>query len=209
MIKASAKNLLKVTSVCAFTLSIMGGCASMSGDECLAADWNGIGFEDGAQGKALSYISRHRKACAKYGVTPDLQAYSAGHTKGVPLYCVANRAFARGSAGKSFPSLCPAAQYPEFEEAYTIGLRVHEIQREINALQKDYDIVDQELDDVTVNIQANEEQIIADGTAPETRRELMTQNKALELIASALAADLADLHQGIESLKRKKNAIRF
>ena len=53
----------------------MSGCASMSADECAVSDWNAIGYEDGAQGYTADRLGNHRKACAKHGVAPDLQAY--------------------------------------------------------------------------------------------------------------------------------------
>ena len=53
------------------TIAIAGlsGCATMSGDECLTSDWNAIGYEDGARGYTADRIGKHRKACAKHGVS--------------------------------------------------------------------------------------------------------------------------------------------
>ena len=50
-------------------------CATLNKDECLTADWYQIGYEDGAKGYPLSRIGKHRKACAKHGVTPDMPPY--------------------------------------------------------------------------------------------------------------------------------------
>ena len=56
----------------AFTIFFVASCATMSESECEEADWEIIGLEDGAQGHPLSHIGQHRKACAEYGVKPDL-----------------------------------------------------------------------------------------------------------------------------------------
>ncbi len=101
------------------------GCASMSADECVTADWHAIGFEDGSSGRTTGNISRHRKACAKHGVTPDFNAYTAGHAKGVPLYCVETKGFYVGSKGGAFPSVCAGAKYPGFEKGYERGLTAY------------------------------------------------------------------------------------
>ena len=34
----------------ALSAVVMSGCASMSGEECMATDWSAVGFEDGARG---------------------------------------------------------------------------------------------------------------------------------------------------------------
>jgi hypothetical protein len=52
----------------AFLIGIIQGCATLSESECEAADWRIIGLEDGAAGKPISQIGKHRKACAEYGV---------------------------------------------------------------------------------------------------------------------------------------------
>ena len=56
---------------------LLQGCASMNQDECLVSDWRLVGYEDGAAGQPANRIGEHRKACASYGVTPDLTAYRA------------------------------------------------------------------------------------------------------------------------------------
>ena len=62
---------------------VMQGCASMSGQECMVADWQAIGYEDGVRGSTADRIGNHRKACAKHGIAPDLQAYQKGRDAGL------------------------------------------------------------------------------------------------------------------------------
>ena len=52
----------------------LSGCATMSGDECMTSDWSAIGYEDGANVHTTERLAKHRKACAKHGVTPDFAA---------------------------------------------------------------------------------------------------------------------------------------
>jgi len=65
----------------------MTGCASMSKQECLNANWKTIGYEDGSRGKPETSIQAHRKACAKINITPDLPQYQQGHREGARFYC--------------------------------------------------------------------------------------------------------------------------
>ena len=64
-------------------VGVVSGCSTMSADECVTADWRTIGYEDGAKGREASAISRHRKACAKHGVTANFDAYEEGRHEGL------------------------------------------------------------------------------------------------------------------------------
>lgn len=187
----------------------LSACASMSAEECQTADWYTVGYEDGARGYSTTAIGRHRKACAKHGVSPKFDRYTAGHAKGLALFCVPRQGFSLGSKGQPYPDLCPAQIYPEVDDAYSIGLRVNDIQLEINALQAEHDNLADEKEDLLARIANNEEMIISDNTEPATRRDLMAQNKELEAIALGLESDLAALDQEIASKKQRRDAIHY
>ena len=53
----------------------LGGCASMSSEECENSDWRAVGYEDGSNGYSTDRFGGRRKACAKHGITADFQAY--------------------------------------------------------------------------------------------------------------------------------------
>ena len=100
-------------------LAGLGGCASMSADECLTMDWATIGFEDGSRGYTADRLGSHRKACAKHGVTPDLAAYQSGHAQGIEAFCQPGRGFNFGVNGGGYAGVCPAHLEQEFLEAYS------------------------------------------------------------------------------------------
>ena len=77
MIKNSGLVLLAVIS------AGLSGCATMSGDECMTSDWSAIGYEDGSRGYTTERLTKHRKACAKHGVTLDFTAYQDGRDQGL------------------------------------------------------------------------------------------------------------------------------
>ena len=65
-------------------LLVLSGCASMSAEECLTADWQAIGYEDGARGAPVSAVTPRRQACAKTaGVQVDMTAYMTGRDMGL------------------------------------------------------------------------------------------------------------------------------
>ena len=106
---------------------VMSGCATMSGDECMATDWSAVGYEDGARGFTTERFSKHRKACAKHGVTADFGAYQSGRDQGLVEYCQPGRGFDVGSNGGRYYGVCSADLEADFLDAYNDGVRVAEI----------------------------------------------------------------------------------
>jgi hypothetical protein len=112
-------------------LAALGGCATMNKDECLTVDWRTVGYEDGAAGYAGDRIGQHRKACAKYGVTPNLAEYQAGRDAGLREYCVPANGFRLGSQGGSYNGLCPADLENAFVAAYDSGQHLYTLQSRV------------------------------------------------------------------------------
>ena len=62
-------------------------CATLDKGECQTADWNQIGFADGAKGMlADNRLEQHGSACDKHNIVPDEPLYRAGHSNGVLEY---------------------------------------------------------------------------------------------------------------------------
>ncbi len=113
-------------------LTALAACASLSEDQCRAGDWRGIGFSDGAQGRSPDHIARHQKACAKVGVTPDLQAWLSGRQEGLLRYCTPANAYRVGRGGQSVAPYCSAAQLASMRPAYEHGRAYHQIGQDIS-----------------------------------------------------------------------------
>lgn len=124
-------------------LAILAACASLSEDQCLAGDWRGIGFADGAQGRSPDHIARHQKACAKVGVTPDLQAWLAGRQEGLARYCTPAKAYEVGRSGRSVAPYCSGAQLASMRPAYEQGRAYYQIGQDIDAERSALSDIDQ------------------------------------------------------------------
>ena len=61
-----------------FVFLSMGGCATMSKEECLVANWREVGFTDASQGYTQARVAEHRSACAEAKVTVNLEEYNKG-----------------------------------------------------------------------------------------------------------------------------------
>ena len=63
---------------------VLGSCATMSKEECVAADWRVVGETDGAAGyDPQSRFAAHAKSCEKAGVVPDQTLWYQGFQVGV------------------------------------------------------------------------------------------------------------------------------
>lgn len=112
-------------------------CASLSEDQCLAGDWRGIGFADGAQGRAPDHVERHQKACAKVGVAPDVQAWLAGRQAGLARYCTPAKAYEVGRSGRSIAPWCSPDQLAAMRPAHDRGRAYYEIGQDISDERND------------------------------------------------------------------------
>lgn len=116
---------------------VLAACASLSEDQCLAGDWTGIGYADGANGRGPDYIERHQKACAKVGVTPDVTAWLAGRSQGLALYCTPAKAYTEASRGRSIAPYCSPAQFARMRPAIERGEIYYDLGQDIAYLRDD------------------------------------------------------------------------
>lgn len=174
---------------------LLTGCATLSQDECKVANWQTIGFEDGAKGYSSERISAHRESCADYGIAPNLEKYLFGYRQGVRQYCVPSRGFALGRKGSDYNGICPTDLEQSFLSYYRQGEKVYELEHAIEQMKNDHRTLMQEHDDLIDEIENNEKLIISDNTSSQVRQELLEQNKKIEQF-------IADKDIEIESISR-------
>ena len=111
----------------------------MSQSECNAVDWRTIGYEDGVAGRSGAQIGVHRRACAKYGITTDLEAYRLGRAEGLREFCQPHNGYRAGVTGTPYYDVCPAdlathflAQYKAGHELYVHEQRVRDADAQLN-----------------------------------------------------------------------------
>ncbi|TQV76582.1 DUF2799 domain-containing protein [Aliikangiella marina] len=186
-----------ITVSLALLLVTLSGCATLSKSECLTADWQIIGLEDGANGRPTSYIGNHRSACADYGVKPDLNAYLAGHKNGVRQYCSYQTGYNLGERGSSYNKVCPKAQYSQFAAGYERGRTAFQLKSEARELKNSFDSLLNRLADIEALIDSNEALIIADTTPPERRKLLLDEVKDLNSEAAEIKLELPGLEEAL------------
>lgn len=134
-------------------LLVMSACASISEEECLAADWYSLGVEDGSKGYPMSRIGRYRKDCAEVGVAPDAQQYGEGRMVGLETFCTYERGYAEGKRGAGNKAVCPAGPLEaEFMQGYEAGHYVYQVNRDVRNLERELAELRLEVDEVRADL---------------------------------------------------------
>lgn len=171
----------------------LSGCASMSADECATSDWRGIGFDDGARGYTAGRLSQHRKACAKHGVSPDLQAYRDGRADGLREYCQPQRGFNLGAGGGQYNGVCSIDLEAGFLDAFRSGSQLYTLRSNVNSTNYQINAKRHELDDIAVSIRDAEAGLIAAETTIQDRILLLADLKNFSERTGQLEAEIEAL----------------
>lgn len=133
-------HILKSSTLGIVICILVQGCSTgMSKDECALANWRQIGFEDGSVGRNLNHIARHRKSCAKAGITPDFEIYKRGHSEGLKQWCNYDNGLRLGEAGGHYEGICPENQEVSFLQGYDYGKRLFEARSRVANLRTSLD----------------------------------------------------------------------
>jgi hypothetical protein len=171
----------------------LGGCATMSADECVTSDWHAIGYEDGARGYTADQLGNRRKACAKHGITPDFAAYQAGREQGLRQYCQPSRGFSLGAGGARYNGVCPADMEADFVDAYNSGHQLYTLRSRVNGATNQINAKEHELDNIHDRIRSAEAKLISSETTIENRVLLLSDLKELSERTGELEAEIAEL----------------
>jgi ribosome modulation factor len=170
------------------------GCATLDKDECVTAEWETIGYEDGNRGYPASRIGKHRSACAKHGVTPDLALYTKGRERGLIQYCRASVGYHAGVRGKSYKNVCPAASEADFLKGYRYGRRIYEVNTQVRSLQNQIRSEENYLEELQATIDETESELIRSGITPRRRAALLVELKGLAEKKRDSEAAIAELY---------------
>jgi uncharacterized small protein (DUF1192 family) len=184
-------------AVLSLPLLISGGCATLNESECRSLDWQIIGYEDGGRGQALERIGQHRKACAKYGISPDLTAYQRGRETGLREYCRPASGFRVGVAGRSYTGVCPIELEEDFLGAYESGQHLYELRAHVTGIESRIDSKHDELERATDELAKTSATLIASDSTPERRAQAL-------LDAKQLAEEVGRLKSEIDHLETER-----
>ena len=176
---------------------LVSGCATMDKPECRHADWQMIGIEDGAKGYPVSYIGNHRKACAEYGVQPDLARYQLGHQAGLAQFCTASNGFSQGRAGRKYNEVCPAGLREQFVRGYNTGRELNLLNSEIYHMRHDVQLKETEMKELGERMQNIETVLVSGAISVKVRKTLLEQYKEMQPRMTTLESDIRELELAV------------
>ncbi len=115
--------------------ALLGGCATMSADECKVANWNEVGLRDGLEGAALSKLDYRVKDCAQAKVAVDMPRYLQGREQGLLQFCNLENAAPLGLNGASYNGVCPVGIDGEFRRRFRLGRDVYDTRQSVRNLE--------------------------------------------------------------------------
>lgn len=169
------------------------GCASMNEDECMVADWNAIGYQDGAHGSTTGGFTSRSKACAKHGITSDFNAYLAGWDEGVKRYCTPQNGFATGSNGGRYQGVCPSEVETDFLAAYSDGRQLYTLTSALQQIDYEIDRGEDRMISIKHEIEEKELALVLKDTTTEDRVQLLLDIKHLQEERGRLRKELKTL----------------
>ena len=187
----------------AFSLVTIAGCASLSESQCVASDWQTVGYRDGIAGNDSSQLLRHQNACVKHGVIPERESYLAGWEEGVRQYCLPENGFAAGEGGRRYANVCPEEMQSSFHAAYQEGRQLYLAQTEINSLSSAISRHESRLKQIDKELASTEAALVDDATSSLERRELLEKTKDLASEQGQLETEIQEMKVDI-ALKSEK-----
>jgi len=182
---------LSLTALAALVLSA--GCSTLSESQCVASDWQTVGYADGLKGAQSSQLLQHQNACVKYGIIPEREAYLAGWEQGARRYCLPENGFSVGERGAQFSNVCPDELHPSFYAAYQEGRQLYMVRSEIDVLSRQISQKKYRLKQIAARLSSTEARLVETITTPLVRRELLNETKELALEIGQLEAEIQDL----------------
>jgi len=187
---------VKLTALLIAACTLLGACASkMSKDECRNVDWRTVGYEDGVAGQPGDRIGEHRRACAEYGVTPDLNAYLAGREAGLREYCQPHNGYRAGVNGYTYYDTCPAELAPAFEKAYDEGRALYVRERRVADADEQIEDKRREIRRLEDRVAESAFDVIDAKATPEQRTQGVLDTKQAAERIGQLKAQIAELEK--------------
>ncbi len=164
--------LLIAAAVAATGVVLLSGCATMNQDQCLVGDWGGQGWRDGAAGHQVSRLDDHAKACAKYGVAPNMSAYLSAREDGLRTYCTWENGFRQGRQGGSYGGVCSPAEEASFLPAYQDGRQIYAAEQAVASIESALNSAISRIESREDKLEAKQRELRQEGLTDEQRERI-------------------------------------
>lgn len=177
---------------------LLSGCATMNEDQCLAGDWGGRGWQDGAQGRQAARLDDHAKACSKYGVEPNMTAYLSAREDGLRTYCTGENGFRQGHEGNAYGGVCTLAEEAEFVPAYQDGRQIYAAEQAVSSAESDLNSAISRIANREDKLDAKQNELRQDGLTDEQRQRI---RERIQEVRGELVEARRDARRAEEALR--------
>ena len=185
------------------TALLLQGCATLSEDECLAADWWIIGHKDGSEGEPFAVLAEHHEACAEYGVKPDRTAYAEGRQSGLQTYCSRFNGCRIGRNDDHYHRVCTGSLAESFETGLRRGKQVRGIEMEIWGIKLERKKLRKNIGELEKDLEAQHARFESDESAPEDREDAWARIGEINHELEKLSLGYADSSRKQADIKTK------
>ena len=199
--------LLLLAAAGGATLALV-SCATMSKEQCLAGAWGEAGYRDGSQGHPISVLEDHEKACAEYGVAPDLVAYRSARADGLVGYCRWERGFQEGRQGDPYHGVCTPAQEADFLPAYRDGQMVYAAEQALTNARGSVTSLGARLEELDDKIIAKQAEARAEGLTDEQRDQIRNRVQDIRRERADTERDWRRAQNAVDSAERDVRDVR-
>lgn len=187
------------------------GCASsgsVSHNQCIAADWETLGYRDGVGGYRSSRLLAHQDACVEHGIIPDRNLYMAGWEQGAREFCEPNRGFELGERGDGHHNICPADMREPFLVAYREGRGLYLARLAVNDLERTIAQKEDRLQHVKAEIVSSATDQLNPVLTTAERIELLTYTNRLRDEQAALEVEIPGLYAELDDKRAQLNVLQ-
>ena len=184
-----------------------GGGATVSENQCVAGDWQTLGYRDGARGYRSSSILAHQDACGEHGIVPDRHGYMLGWEEGVREYCQANNGFAVGEHGYGHNNVCPDDLRADFLTEYHKGRSLYLARSAVARLERELVSAEARLETVKGELVASAAAQFSGTLLPAERVELIAKTQRLHEEQKNLEYEIGDLERELELKEQELAAL--
>jgi len=189
------------------TLAGCGGGATVSEAQCVAGDWQTLGYRDGSNGYRSTNILAHQDACGEHGIVPDRHGYMLGWEQGAREFCQPDNAFAVGERGASYNNICPEELRAEFVSAYSQGRTLYLARKAVNHIEREIHTNRSRLETVKSEIVASAAAQFSGTLLPEERLQLIARTQRLHEEQQDLEYELEELEHELIIKERELNSL--
>lgn len=191
--------------------TVLAGCGSnpsVTQNQCVAGDWQTLGYRDGVNGLRATRLLSHQDACVEHGIVPDRHEYMIGWDEGILQYCQSDNGYDQGVRGASYNNVCPRHLESAFLSSFHDGQQLYIARTEVTNLERLIDQREQRLAHVKAEIVSSATDQFDPTLTPAQRIEMIAHSQRLLEEKVAIEKELPKLRHDLEHMAEQLDKLQ-